>query len=303
MLVSVIVPAYRGGALLRQCAESVLASRGVDVELILVDNQADAATRTVIDAFEPRCLVLRMGANLGWAGGSNAGLAAARGRYLALLNDDAVVEPDWLAAALAAFEQAPPVGVVGGKILSWDRSVLEHAGGCIDPATGITSHRGYGQADDGRFDEPLDVPYVTGAAMVLDRALYERLGPFEPSYFMYYEEVEYCLAAWRLGLRVRYEPRMVVVHKGRHASGGLTPRYYFLYHRSRLRFLIRNMERAALPAHAWRELSLYRARGQRWPLLRAHLAVAASLPAIWRGRRQHQRMFQRLLGGAPTPPH
>lgn len=297
MLASVIVPAFRCGDVIHRCVASVLATEGMAVEVIVVDNGADEPTRTAIASLPQAVRVVRTSRNRGFASGCNAGLAVARGDLLVLLNDDAEVDPGWLLAADEVFRADARIAIVGARVLSWDRETLEHAGGFFYPRWGLTGHRGEGEKDCGQYDRLEDVDYVMGAALALRRSVYERLGPLEPSYFMYYEEVEYCLSARRLGLRVCYVPRMRVYHIGRHSSGGMTNRFYYLYHRSRLRYLLRNASREELKRFLRDEPALYvhpPLRAYAGSLLRAHLSLLPELPAILLARRRHLRHIAAL---------
>ncbi len=208
--VSAVVVAYLDEPWLERCVESLLASTGVQVEVVLVDN---GDTSGAVDrlAGRDRLRVLRPGRNLGFAGGCNAGAAAAGGDVLALVNPDAVVEPDALAWLAAAVEDRQ-IGIATASIrLAEDPSRMNSVGNPLH-YLGLVWAGGFGEpAVD--HAEVRDVATASGAACALRRELWDRLGGFYPAYFAYHEDTEISIRCWQQGLRVVYVPAAVVVHR------------------------------------------------------------------------------------------
>jgi GT2 family glycosyltransferase len=239
--------------------------------------------------------------NLGFARGVNYLLEKARGDILISLNDDTVVEPDWLAELDRAFAGDPSVGVVGCRIYSMSpegvrTSILEHCGAGTD-TKGFTFHHGNGEEDRGQFLEPAEPDYVTGAAIAFRRELYEAAGGLPECYSpIYYEENEYCQTAKALGLHVLYWPKARLYHVGMQASGSLSQTYFLRYHRNRIRFLIRNRSLRALLRSAWDELRWLlslRNLEQYVPLFQAYLLSLWDCPKNWIGRYRLSRIRSR----------
>jgi GT2 family glycosyltransferase len=211
--VSVVIPAYgKAGYTLRCLASIARHAPKREIEVIVSEDASgdpDAARlRTV-----PGLRYLENAANLGFIRNCNLAAKAARGRYLALLNNDTEVTEGWLDALVEVFEQRPDAGLVGAKLLFADGRLQE---------AGVVVWRDATAWPDGRGDDPRlpqynylrEVDYVSGAAMLIERETFERLGGFDELYFpAYYEDSDLAFRLrHRLGRRVYYQPRSVVIH-------------------------------------------------------------------------------------------
>jgi GT2 family glycosyltransferase len=238
--VSAVVLAYRDEPWLERSVRALLASAGVAVEVVLVDNgcTTDAVDRL---AAEPGVVLVRPGRNLGFAGGCAAGAAVATGEVLALVNGDAVVEPGAL-AALAEVAVEPAVGIATASIrLADDPTRLNTAGNPLH-YLGLVWSGGFGAAAH-EHAEPREVPLASGAACALRRSLWADLGGFAPEYFAYHEDAELSWRCRQRGLSVRYVPEAVVVHRYEFSR---TPAKQYLLERNRLLFLLTLFEARTL---------------------------------------------------------
>ena len=207
---SVVVLAYLDEPWLERCIESLLGAQDVELEVVLVDNGDTTGTVDRLAGRE-RIRVIRPGRNLGFAGGCNAGAAAATGDVVMLLNADAVVEP-LAPARLAAAVSDPEVGIATASLrLADDPGRLNSAGNPWH-YLGLVWAGSFGELA-ARHSEPRSVATASGAACALRRALWERLGGFDPAYFAYHEDTELSLRCWQQGLRIVYVPEAVVVHR------------------------------------------------------------------------------------------
>jgi GT2 family glycosyltransferase len=204
---SIVIINYNGGDDLTRCLES-LKDKGLDSEIILVDNgSSDGSERRAIAEF-PGVRLVASDVNLGFAGGANLGALQASGRVLLFMNPDVLVESGCLRSLVSAIDAEAGVA---GPILDVEAS------GCLE----------YGA----RFDwfaysrpllEPSGVLYVPGCALATPRSLFDRLGGFDDRYFMFVEDVDYC---WR----VQLSGKDVVVPldaRALHKGGGSTPGGY-----------------------------------------------------------------------------
>lgn len=207
--VSVVMLAYGDEAYLGSAVEAVLASVGVDVDLVLVDNGCTSdAVRTLPG--DPRLLVVTPDENLGFAGGVNFGAGSAHGDWLALVNSDAEVAPDAL-ARLVSVAARPGVGIASGSIrLASDPSTMNSAGNPLH-VVGLSWAGGLGEPASSHAVEA-DVASASGAGLVLSRDLWQQLEGFADEYFAYHEDVDLSWRTWQAGLRVVYVPDAVVVH-------------------------------------------------------------------------------------------
>ena len=195
--------------------------------VILVDNGPSGEAMELARMEFPGLVALTTGENLGWAGGSNLGIKhalSAGATHILLLNPDATAEPGFLEPLIEAASQAD-VGIVGGKVLlprTGDEPRRIWSAGCGYNFLRLTHSRGEGQLDASPYDQPCDVDFVSGCFALVRSDVFEKLGLFDESFFLYYEDAELCLRAWRSGYRVVYEPRAVVTHKV-HGSTGSAP--------------------------------------------------------------------------------
>jgi GT2 family glycosyltransferase len=204
------------------------------VATICVDNGSDDGSPDRIAERFPEVDLIRTGVNLGFSGGNNVGIrrALARGAdWVLLLNNDAVADPGVPAALADAAAERPDAGVLACKVYFADPpDVLMYAGGRANLSLGYSGRQdGFGERDDGRFDELRDVERATGAAMAVSRAAIERAGLLDEGLFAYAEDTEWCLRIRSAGFAVVFVPAAKVWHVGSASTGGFhspTSLYY-----------------------------------------------------------------------------
>lgn len=247
--VSAVVLAYGDEPYLVDCVDALLASEKVDVEVVLVDNGANAEALRAA-ASRPGVRLQTPSANLGYAGGCNTGARAASAPVLAFVNSDAIVEPGCL-TALARAVSPPPVGLATASLrLAQSPDTLNSAGNPVH-FLGFSWAGGYGEAAD-RHRSPAPVASVSGATFAVRREVWNDLGGFDEVYFAYGEDVDLSIRCWERGYRVVFVPDAVSLH---HYEFSRNPLKYYLLERNRLVNL----------------LTLYEPRTTRW-------LVAASVP-------------------------
>ena len=211
-VVSVIITSYGAVPHTLRCLAALARDRsGVALEVIVIDDAAPDPEVAVL-ARVPGLRLIRNPARLGYLRSCNEGAAAARGAYLLLLNNDTEPAPDAIAAMLALFRARPDTGAVGARLLFPD--------GCLQEAGGIIWRDGsgwnYGRGDDPdkpEYNYVREVDYCSAAALMLPRALFARLGGFDPRYApAYYEDTDLAFRLRDAGHPVLYQPRARVVH-------------------------------------------------------------------------------------------
>lgn len=238
--VSVIVCSLNGEKVLPTCLRSLAESTGVDFETIVVDNGSTDATPELVRRDFPHVRLLQTGRNLGFAGGNNVGIQAARGELFVLLNDDTETPSDCLARLAAAFDRDPAIGAVGCKLLYPDRATIQHAGGVLNP-NATTLHKGYGEDDNGQWDAGREVNYLTGAALALRRTALKQVGLLDPGFFpIYFEEVDLQTRMRRAGWKLWYEGAAWLIHFESQTQGVASKRFYLRYNKNRIRYLALN---------------------------------------------------------------
>jgi GT2 family glycosyltransferase len=210
--VSVVVLAWKEEPWLTQCIESLLASTGVAIEVVIVDNGALGSSVQTLEKFadHPSVTVLSPGSNLGFAGGSNLGAQAATGDYIALVNGDLLVEPTTLRKLVDAVD-IPGVGMAVASVRMPDNVEIINAGANPVHVLGMSWAGGLGQPET--RTGLVDSAAVSGACVLTTRAHWQRLGGFDEEYFAYCEDSELSLRTWRVGLRCVCVPDAVATHR------------------------------------------------------------------------------------------
>ncbi|ASF46011.1 glycosyltransferase family 2 protein [Methylovulum psychrotolerans] len=223
---SVLIVTYNSAPLLRLCLDSLMAQTLADFDIIVVDNASRDGTADIVRSDYPQIRLLANDTNLGFGNANNLALAQAQGRYLVLLNPDAVLPPDTLAKALQHSEATADAGMGGGLLQGtqgeWQPSARQFPSLLNDGLTlsGL-ANRYPGSRFFGKFDrswaDPLqaaDVDWVPGAFAIIPRSLVAQIGLFDPRFFLYYEEVDLCQRIRKAGFKVYYWPDLLITHVG-----------------------------------------------------------------------------------------
>ena len=210
--VSVIIPVYNQCSYTLRCVWSIIkASDPVKLEIIIADDCSSDETQSI---FEPLKGIkyIRNPENLGFLRSCNRAAGFATAPYLYFLNNDTAVLPGWMSSLLDTFDRFPAVGLVGSKLL-YPNGTLQEAGGIVwQDASGANVGR-WGDPDRPEWNYVRDVNYVSGAAILVKRDVWEALDGFDDRYApAYYEDTDLCFTIRAAGLRVMYQPGSRVVH-------------------------------------------------------------------------------------------
>ncbi len=232
--ISVIVINWNRRELLRSCLASVAAQRGADFETIVVDNGSDDGSREMLARDFPSVRVIANVQNRGFCAANNQGIAAARGAYIALLNNDAEADPGWLASLRRAIDRSPDAGMAATKILVYeDPGKIDKVGHLIYP-DGQNRGRGTGETDAGQYDDPCEVLWPDGCAAMYKRAMLDEVGAFDEDFFAYADDAELGLRARIAGWTCWYTPEAVVRHHRGSTLGVRSSRRLELIERNRV---------------------------------------------------------------------
>lgn len=212
-LTSIVIVTYNRLELTRQCVDSLVAHTSQPYELLFVDNASrDDTVAYLKERFGPESIIAN-DSNEGFVRAANQGIAAARGDYVLLLNNDTVVTSGWLEALQRAAERSADVGIVGGKIVGPDGRV--QLAGAYIAFDGSARMIGEGLSpEDPSLAQEREVCYVGGHCMLIKREVLDAIGPLDESYgFGYHEDTDYCYRAREAGFRVVYTPDCVVHHQ------------------------------------------------------------------------------------------
>lgn len=239
-----------------EAVRSVLAQEGPSFEVIVVDNGSDSTADGHPAAALPGVRVQRLPENLGFAGGANAGIAAANGRAIVLLNNDARLEPGALRALLNPLEDREVGAVTALITLSGTNPVVVNSTGGEVTRSGNGRDRDWALPLVDLAREPGAVPAFSGGAVALrPEAIADVGGPFDERFFMYYEDTE---LSWRMrgrGWRIHYAPDARVAHRHAHSSGAGSDFFLTLNERNRLRFAMMHGTTEVIVRATWRTLA------------------------------------------------
>lgn len=212
-------------------------------EIIVVDNASNENPISVISRNYPEVKLIINDKNLGFSGGNNTGITAAKGDYLFIVNNDTEVTPDLFEKLLAPFQKDNSIGVVSPKIKYFAHpDIIQYAGfTTINPFTGRNKCIGDHEIDKGQHDSPGYTPYAHGAAMFVKKEVIERAGTLADIFFLYYEELDWSVRIQKAGYRIYFEPQAIIYHKESLSVGKNSVLKTYYLTRNRILFMRRNV--------------------------------------------------------------
>lgn len=241
-LVSVIVINYNGKEFLKDCLESIYGQTYHNFELILVDNgSTDGSVQFIKEKF-PDTILIENKENLGFAVANNQGIEISRGKYVALLNNDTVVDRDWLKNLVTAAESSSEnTGMWAGKILSLENpNIIDSVGGLIISNDGIAKGRGRLERDIGQYDREEEVFIPSACAALYRKRMFDEVGLFDEDFFAYCEDTDLGLRARLAGWKTISAPKAVVYHHYSGTTGKYTSIKAYLVERNHIWLAIKN---------------------------------------------------------------
>lgn len=241
-LVSVIVINYNGKEFLKDCLESIYGQNYHDFELIVVDNgSTDGSVQFIKEKF-PDTILIENKENLGFAVANNQGIEILRGKYVALLNNDTVVDRDWLKNLVTAAESSSEdTGMWAGKILSLENpNIIDSVGGLIISNDGIAKGRGRLERDIGQYDREEEVFIPSACAALYRKRMFDEVGLFDEDFFAYCEDTDLGLRARLAGWKTISAPKAVVYHHYSGTTGKYTSIKAYLVERNHIWLAIKN---------------------------------------------------------------
>lgn len=233
------------------CLASISRSCYDNYRVVVLNNGCDPDALQALHAAAPFAQMVELIENRGYAGNNNVGLelALAQGAdWVFLLNEDTVIGPDCLRHLAAVGNADPGIGIVGPMVYHDDeRDVIQSAGGILSRWNWQPAHCGQNTVDRGQFEGTRPVDWVSGCAMLVRRALVEQIGMLDERFFLYWEEVDWCLRARKHGWKIIQVPHAKIWHKGVQREYSPTPSV--TYYTTRNRFLLLAKHHA--PPAAW----------------------------------------------------
>lgn len=214
MNTSIIIVTYNSASDILQCLTSLFATTGTLDEVIVYDNASSDGTQDLIRSSFPQAKLFEGSINIGFAAACNYGAQNSNSEFLAFINPDTIVESEWLLPLIEILNSDPTVGAVTPQIVFADQPEIVNTCGNQVHFSGITYCRGLGTPVSER--RSVEVGAISGAAFVMRKQLFDDLGGFEDSFFMYYEDTDLslrircaglkCMAVYSAKVKHAYQP-------------------------------------------------------------------------------------------------
>lgn len=210
-LVSIIILNYNAGDLLLDCVASIYNSNYKSFEIIVVDNVSNDHSHKKCKAKFPDITLIENSENLGYCEGNNVGIREAHGEFVAILNPDTLVEPNWLDELLLAYQKNGP-GFYQPKFLAIsDHSMLLSTGNMIQ-IFGFGYSRSKGNTDVQKYEKFEQIDYASGTCLFTSKTIMEKIGLFESFLFAFHDDLELCWRGAISGINSFYVPKSIVYH-------------------------------------------------------------------------------------------
>jgi GT2 family glycosyltransferase len=297
----VVIPNWNGLDFLADCLNSLIVQSACNFSITVVDNGSTDGSRELVQNQYPTVKLIMRDKNYGFTGGTNPGMQdaiACGAEYVALLNNDAIADKNWLQCLVESADQDQQLGSVTSKILQFGAERKIDSTGDFYSSWGLPFPRGRDEVDEGQFDsddQRLVFTGTGGATLFRTRMLCE-IGLFDQDFFAYYEDVDLGFRGQLAGWKAAYEPRAIVRHR-LHATSARIPNFTRYHaHKNAIYVYHKNM-----PARLWwKYLPWFLAgmavmaansirRRQFSPLLKAYGVALIKTPATIRKRRRIQR--------------
>ena len=244
--VSIIILNWNGLEDTIECLESLKNITYPNYEVIIVDNGSEGNDAQVLkERFSDYVHLMQNDRNYGFAEGNNIGMRYALEKlnpdYILLLNNDTVVQPYFLTELVDVAQNDSNIGILGPKIYYYSKpQTIDFAGGGLLRRIGHSFHIGAHRTDKGQYDRLTEVDFITGCALLIGTGVVDRIGLLDPDYFVYSEDLDWCVRAKDAGYRIIFVPQAKIWHKGTSTLGLMSPAYIYLTTRSRIVFIKKN---------------------------------------------------------------
>ncbi len=291
-LISIIVVNWNGVHLLDDCLSALERQTWQNREFILVDNGSKDGSAERLRCWAgrlPKTQLLCLDQNTGFCRGNNLGIAKAHGEWLALINNDAIAEPNWLEELARFRDTAPRVGMVGSKILFQDPPGIIDKAGHLIYWDGQNRGRGTMEQDKGQYDSPEEILWPDACAALYRKQLINETGGFDESFFAYGDDADLGMRARLLGWKAWYAPTAVVRHRHSATAGAYSPLKIMLVERNRVLLALKNFPLRLLLQNPywsakrflWHGYSATRRTGSASRFMQTHGAFRLVVNLLW----------------------
>jgi len=233
-VVSVIIVNWNGRELLADCLDTLRTQTRRADEIIVVDNGSQDGSPAMIRARYPDVTLVGLGDNKGFSIANNIGIQRARGDYIALLNNDLVLETTWMERMTSALDADASLGSCACKMLSYYHHDTVDAAGMVVLTNGVGANRGMFEKDSDSYAHRARVFGPCAGAAMYRAAMLRDIGDFDEDLFIYYEDVDLAFRAQLAGYDCLYLPDAIAYHHHAASNRSSGTRDYFLARNSRL---------------------------------------------------------------------
>ncbi len=286
--VAAVIPTWNRADLVRSVLGNLRLQTRAPEEVLVVDNGSTDETRTVVQELGAECISFDR--NRGFAAAVNEGIRRAKTDWVLILNNDVVLEPEWLAVLLRAAESNGAAFAVGKLLQPEENGGTRRLDGSWDLVSrGAYAWRcGYERPDGGVWSQGRSISLAPMTAALFHKRVFERIGYLETRFESYYEDVDFGIRCALAGFKGIYEPGAVAVHLGKATYGRRAARVYFLSARNQVLLLAKHYPAETLRRFAWpiavgQTLALFAAARQGHPV--------AAVRGKWQALR-HWRAFR-----------
>jgi GT2 family glycosyltransferase len=245
--VTIIILNWNGKEDTIECLESLKHITYPNYEILLVDNGSTDGSVECFRERYPEIEIIENGENLGFAEGNNVGIQRAMDKsadYVLLLNNDTVVDPEFLGELVKVAENNEKIWIVGPKIYYYfyegRKDVIWFAGGKILRNFGQPFHSGLHKIDKGQYDKLKNVDFISGCASLIKMEAIKQIGLLDTDYFAYFEDLDFNINVSKAGYKIVYSPNSKIWHKASSTSGFMSPMYIYFHTRNRILFVRKN---------------------------------------------------------------
>lgn len=266
------------------CLTSLFHGNYRNFRAILLDNDSTDGSVEEVRKVHADVQIFLLKENLGYAGNNNVGIKMALDQgaeWILVLNEDTVLSPSCLSSMMQTVADDPAIGIAGPMVYHFDEpDVIQSAGGMLGKYWN-SLHLGQNEKDRGQFPCVHQVEWISGCAILVRRAVIEQVGMLDQDYFLYWEEMEWCLRAGRAGWKIVHIPQAKLWHKG--VKRDYQPKPYVTYYSTRNHLHTLAKHRAPIIAWIYTLTQIFRS------------LVSWSLMPRWKSKRKHRNAMWTAL--------
>lgn len=240
-MISILIINWNGQRFMDELIQSILRQTYQDFEIILVDNASSDGSVEHVARNYSGVEILSLDRNFLFSTAANRGFARSRGKYIALLNNDVVISPNWLFEMKKSMDSDPTIAACACKMLFYNQPHLLNAAGDCLQIDGLGRNIGYQKKDSERYNLPAWVFGACAGAALYRRSALEKIGWFDKDFSMIFEDVDFNFRANLLGYRFRYVPSATAYHHHCASIGILSDLNVYFSSKNDLIVLLKNL--------------------------------------------------------------